>query len=391
MQLSEIRQLHAPRLVPGNRLALLVGGREYFPALIAAIDGALREIYLESYIFADDEIGRSVANALIRAAARGVAVHLLLDGFGSRALRPAFLRRLQDAGVAVLKYRPRILFWHRHSLRRLHRKLVVIDTRVAFVGGINIVNDNGPAGEGAPTLDYAVTVEGPLLAGIHRSARKLWGLVSWVHFRIRGLRLSADIAPPAACGTQRAAFVIRDNLRHRRAIEHAYHGAIAHARNDIVLATAYFLPRITFCTALCAAARRGVRVWLLLQGRTDHALIHHATRALYGRLLEAGVEIYEYRHGFLHAKVAVVDRTWITVGSSNIDPFSLLLAREANVIAEDAALAAQLYASLNEAIAVAAQRIRSEDLRREPLWRRLTAWAGYGLVRLLIGILGYAR
>jgi Phosphatidylserine/phosphatidylglycerophosphate/cardiolipin synthases and related enzymes len=192
-------------------------------------------------------------------------------------------------------------------------------------------------------------------------------------------------------GDMRAAFLIRDNIRHRRDIELAYLDAIKGAEREIVIACAYFLPGIHFRRALIEAARRGVRVVLLLQGKVEYVLLHYASRALYGQLLDAGVEIHEYYKGFLHAKVAVVDGHWATVGSSNIDPFSLLLAREANVVVDDARFAARLRRSLENAMICCGRRLSLDGWKHQPLHQRLLSWAGYGLARFLMGVAGYGR
>jgi len=379
-------------LIPGNRLTLLQNGAEYFPALEAAIDQARREIFLESYIYEPDETGRRIGAALMRAAGRGVTVHVLLDGFGSKSLPRAVAEELRGAGVQLLFYRPKVSPWSlkRGRLRRMHRKIAVIDSRIAFVSGINIIDDMDAPGQTPPRYDYAVAVEGPLLAEIHDSARRLWTLVAWSQLRLRRSRRRA-MPPLAASGEMEAAFVRRDNIRHRHDIEEAYLEAIASARQEIILANAYFLPGRHFRQALIQAAGRGVRVVLLLQGRVEYLLLHYASRALYGVLLDAGIEIYSYHRSFLHAKVAVIDGNWATVGSSNIDPFSLLLAREANVVVTDSGFAATLRDSLQQAMEEGAHRIMPDRWKHQPRYRRLIAWASYGLVRLLMGVTGYAR
>ena len=377
--------------LPGNALELLETGRDFFPALIAAIDAAQREFHLETYIFEDDASGRAVAAALCRAAQRGVAVRVLADGFGAAHFSATLRPQLEAAGVKVLIYRPEIARFRlrRHRLRRLHRKLAVADGRCAFVGGINIVDDIDAARPAPPRFDYAVRIEGPLLAPIHASVRRLWTLVAWAGLR-RRLRLPA--ASPVTAeprGSTRAAFVIRDNLRHRRDIEEAYLEAIDRARGEILIANAYFLPGGRIRQALLGAAARGVRVTVLLQGRVEYALQHYATQSLYDILLRAGIRIFEYHSSFLHAKVAVIDCCWATVGSSNIDPFSLLLAREANVFVDDKEFAAGLRASLEAAMREGARELRCEDWRRKPWLQRLASRLAYGLVRLMIGIAGF--
>lgn len=379
------------RFVAGNAVGLLENGEQYFPALEAAIEGAAAEIFLQSYIFRDDRTGRRIAAALERAAARGVVVRVMVDGFGGRDFVARLLPRLRAAGVQVLVYRRelRMLSLRRHRLRRLHRKLVVVDGRRAFVGGINIVDDYDAGVLAHPRHDYAVVVEGPLLAPILDSAQRLWRLVAWASFRRRDSQPA--LAPPltAPAGALRAAFIVRDNLRHRHAIEDAYLDAIARARDEIVIANAYFFPGRRFRQALVDAAGRGVKVTLLLQGLSDHPLQAYATRALYPMFLARGIRLFEYHRSHLHAKVAVIDRQWSTVGSSNIDAFSLLLAREANVVIDDVGFADGLRASLEQAICTGARELHVTDWQRLPLVRRGLSWLAYQLVRLAIGVAGY--
>ncbi|MEW6689554.1 MAG: cardiolipin synthase ClsB, partial [Pseudomonadota bacterium] len=340
-----------PDFVAGNRLTLLRNGEQYFPALVAAFDAARSEIFLETYIFADDETGSLVADALARAAARGVATHLLIDGFGARDFAPRFREMLASAGAELLVFRPHVSPWpfwkQRGRLRRMHRKLASIDGAVGFVGGINVIDDFDTPTPAPPQFDYAVRIEGPLAERVRAAAARLWLRVSWATLGRRwpglavlGRQARRHGAPPQgapAAGGQRAALVVRDSLRHRRDIENAYLEQLETARSEVVLASAYFFPTRRFRRALLAAARRGVRITLLLQGKADHPLQHFASRALYRSFLRAGIHIHEYLASLLHAKVAVFDGRVATVGSSNIDPFSLGLAREANVFIDDPA------------------------------------------------------
>jgi cardiolipin synthase len=382
----------AARFLPGNSLGLLRSGAEYFPALEAAIAAARGEIFLETYIYSGDATGRRITRALCGAASRGVAVHVLVDGFGGRDMPDEIVGELKSAGVRLLVFRPEIfpLPWRRERLRRLHRKLAVADGRVAFVGGINIIDDFDTPRQKPPRHDYAVRIEGPLVGEVREEAARLWNRIALARLERRWRVAHPHHAPQLPPrGSQKAAFVVRDNLRHRRDIEDAYLEAIATAKQEIIIASAYFFPGIRFRRALVSAAARGVRVVLLLQGRVEYVLLHYASRALYGTLLEAGVEIYEYHRSFLHAKVAVVDGHWATVGSSNIDPFSLLLAREANVVAEDRRFAVELRASLLAVIEHGARVVVKTRWLSQPLWRRIPIWLGYALARLAVGIFGF--
>ncbi len=379
-------------IVPSNRLTLLENGPQYFPALLAALDAAEAEVRLESYLYEADAVGLAVAEALLRAAARGVRVYVLLDGFGASGFSAGLAARLSAAGVQWLYYRPErgLLRLRRHRLRRLHRKLVVVDGRVAFIGGINIIADDNAPGHPSHRYDYAVQVEGPLVHEVHAAMRRLWWLVEWSRSR-RRTSMGPTFPVPDAAGTQAAELLLRDNWRHRHRIEDAYFKAIRDAKHEIVIANAYFLPGWRFRHALTEAAQRGVRVVLLLQGRIEYRIQHYATLALYRFFLERGVEIYEYRSSFLHAKVAVVDRSWATVGSSNIDPFSLVLAREANIAVHDRALASDLHGRIFASLHSGASQVHRLPWRLLPWHRRALAWLGYGIVRALTGLVGYAR
>ena len=380
------------RFLAGNRIALLRSGGEYFPALVGAIDRAEREVWLETYIFADDDAGRIVAAALCRAAQRGARVRVLVDGWGARHyLTRSLESTLVAAGVALLKYRPEVAPWQfrSHRLRRLHRKLCAVDGRVAFVGGINVIDDANTPGHRPPRVDFAVSVEGPVLRSIVLTMQRVWAINERVQFQSSDVPLFPR--PPRAprIGGQTAKFVIRDNLRHRRDIERAYLAAIRTAKQEIVIANAYFFPGIRIRRALIKAAGRGVRVTLLLQARVEFALLHYASRALYGQLLAAGIGIQEYHLSFLHAKVAVVDDAWATVGSSNIDPYSLLMAREANVVVRDPDFSGQLKAELARMIEHGARPLGPQLWAGRPRVYKALVWIAYGIVRVAMGIMGY--
>jgi len=306
--------------------------------------------------------------------------------------------------VRVLVYRPDISPWtlRRERLRRMHRKLASVDASVAFVGGINIIDDYDTPEQTPPRYDYAVRIEGPLAARVRAEASKLWTRVSWATFGRRwrrwpGFAVLTGAAPryslPArepASGGQRAALAVRDSLRHRRDIEEAYLELLDASRDEVVIAVAYFFPGRRFRMALARAARRGVNVTVLLQGKVEHALLHYASRALYGPLLSAGIRLQEYHRSFLHAKVAVFDGRIASVGSSNIDPLSLLLAREANVFVDNAEFAGQLRASLHEAIENGSLAIPRRR-QRMPLLLRVRIWVSYRIARLLLAFYGYDR
>jgi cardiolipin synthase A/B len=380
------------RFIPGNELTLLCNGAQYFPALISAIDRARAAVFVETYIFSADTTGYAVAAALSAAARRGVAVHVLIDGYGSKAYADEpLLEGLRSAGVQVALYRPDVFrnVWRRTRLRRQHRKLVVIDGSVGFIGGINIIDDLHTPKHTPPRVDFAVCVRGPVLAQMVAATARLWNIVRVSDPRLRLPRAEAVDAITQNAGDVIAKVEVRDNFRNRNSIEYAYLAAIRSAQTNVTLANAYFLPGQRFRRALVNAAKRGVRVRLLVQARTEYALLNWASRALYGQLLAGGVEIYEYTHSFLHAKVGSVDDAWATVGSSNIDPFSLLLAREANIVVRNEAFATSLHDEIDQLITRGAQRIAPNAWSERSLATRALHWVTYGLVRAMVAFFAF--
>lgn len=399
-----------PALAADHRVRLLQGAQELFPALVEAMDAALSDIQFETYIFDFTGSGASVAEALERAARRGVRTQLVVDGVGTGHLPGEWARRFAAAGVQVRVYSPLgplgLLLPQRW--RRLHRKLCVVDGCVLFCGGINVLDDLHDPNHGAlaaPRFDFAVRATGSLVALASDTMDQLW----WRMQALRDMRerrlpeaLQALRAASAARHAadevaqqgpaMRAALLLRDNVRHRSRIEKAYRRAIGGARHEVIIANAYFMPGGKLRRALLLAARRGVRVRLLLQGRYEYFMQYHAARPVYGALLAAGVEIHEYAPSFLHAKVAVVDalgeRPWATVGSSNLDPLSLLLAREANVVVEDAAFAADLRERLVQAMQQAGRRMEPARYAGRPLGQRVLDQVAYALMRLALWVTG---
>jgi len=409
----------AQGFVGGNQVELLQGGDELFPRMRSAIAAAQREVWLATYIFHDDPAATTLAVALKEAAGRGVAVHVVVDGFGTIKTLGRVRALFADSGVKLEVFRPldRWYAWLQPGqLRRLHHKLCVCDEQVAFVGGINIIDDRHDMNHGwtdAPRLDYAVQVCGPLAMQVHATARAMWARAHlWRDWRdevkalarsarpvkkamsmvreLRGVKLPAESATGAAPeGPMRAAFLVRDNLRQRRIIERSYVEAIRRARHSVDLAVPYFYPGRSFRRALRNAARRGVNVRLLLQGKVDYRIAALAARALYDELRANGVRIYEYTPAFLHAKVAVVDDSWATVGSSNIDPLSLLLNLEANVVVRDREFSLALRARLQQAFELSAEVVGLPERTGWRLWlhRGVVAWAANLYLRIA-GITG---
>ena len=412
---------------PGHELTLFKGGETLFPALVAAIDAARVEVLLETYMFEFERSVIPVAQALADAAGRGVKVCVAVDGVGTGELPAEWQSRWNAAGVRWRVFNPargwRVLLPKRW--RRLHRKLCVVDGAVGFCGGINLLDDYFDPNHGdleQPRFDFAVRATGPLVADMHDTMTRLWArlelareareldVAGALQAVLAAARAGTDMAdaamqdgagrllpdgdPAAPSERQRgaqAALVLRDNVRFRRRIEGTYRLAIAQAKSEILIANAYFVPGVQLQRALLRAAQRGVKITLLLQGRYEYFMQYHASRAVYGALLNAGVEIIEYEASFLHAKVAVMDSengSIATVGSSNLDPLSLLLAREANVFVRDDAFAAELRAHLVLAIAHQGRRVDPDAHRSRRFVPRALAWVAYALMRIALFVTG---
>jgi cardiolipin synthase len=399
----------------GNEVRLLRGGDDLFPAVAAAIHRARHEVWLATYIFHLDTATQPVLDALCAAAQRGVRVRMVVDGFGTHQGLAALQQRLADSGVALAVFRPlqRWTHWLQPGqLRRLHMKVCIVDGELGFVGGVNLIDDHIDLHHGRseqPRLDFAVRAHGPVVAPMEQAARAMWSRAwfgrdwrseaqailrarrPWQQMRALWSRLRLTRRPlrpedrvpsrPVHC-----AFVVRDNFRQRRTIERAYIQAIGMARESLWIVTPYFYPGNDFRRALVAAAQRGVSVHLLLQGKVDYRFAALAARVLYSELIRGGVRIHEYLPAFLHAKVMVVDDRWATVGSSNIDPLSLLLNLESNLIVRDEAFATGLRRQVEAAVQQSHEVLREEVLH-EHSWVRLlrravVAWCAYVYLRL---------
>ena len=407
-----------PVFTGGNQVQLLKGGRELFPAMVQAIDQAQDSIWLANYLTGPGGQADLVFEALSRAAQRGVAVQVVMDGVGSREVAPAFWQALRDKGVGLAIYRP-VQGWlsalNRRNWRRMHLKLCVVDEDLGFVGGINLIDDHNDLAQGwsgQPRLDYAVQVRGTVATPIQHTVRAMWTratvgkdwrdeLIDWMKVPGRMKRLrrvwqqarlrlspaeqgqlnaSAGIRLPMRC-----AFVLRDNLRQRRTIERAALQAIQHARSHVDIVTPYFYPGRAMRRALRQAADRGVKVRLLLQGKVDYQIAAIAARALYDELQRHGVRIFEYQAAWLHAKVMCVDDEWATVGSSNLDPLSMLVNLEGNLIVRDRGFTKTLATSLARDFADSVEVPPTSQLTqtRSGRWLRATlSWAAKVYLRM---------
>jgi cardiolipin synthase len=372
-----------------NEAQLLINGEAFFPSVFAAVRNAREEVLIETFIFRDDKVGRELQQVLIEAAQRGVRVEMLVDGYGSDELQAPFIRALTDAGVHLLAFdpQPRRLGVRTNLFRRLHRKHVVVDGEIGFIGGINYCADHladyGPMAK----QDYAMRVRGPIVADLHRATLKLMDETSRVT-RTAKPWLSRGPAPEADTARARMLLSVRDNTAHTNDIEQHYLNAIRQARQRILIANAYFFPGYRLLRELRNAARRGVNVTLILQGMPDMPLVRLCSRLLYNYLLRDGVVIREYIERPLHGKVALVDEHWSTVGSSNLDPLSLSLNLEGNLIIDDRAFNERLHEHLHELSQKHCKSIALERVLRGYWWRAPIIFVCFHFLRHFPAIVG---
>lgn len=396
------------------------------------MDTARRVVHLETYIFQFAGSALSVARALERAAQRGVVVRLVIDGVGTPALPAEWQERFDRAGVLWHIYAPlgRFGLLLPSRWRRLHRKLCVVDGTVGFCGGINVIDDRDDVSLGkldAPRLDFSLRVAGPLVHDMSDTMEQLWWRLqaarkarrrefraAWEALResrpvgdfsrllqkldtartsVQGrgsdTTLGDSSAAPLGVDSARATLLLRDNVSHRHDIERAYLKAIGAARREIVIANAYFIPGRKLRRALILAAARGVRVRLLSQGKYENFFQYRAARPVYQHLVNAGIQIHEYAPSALHAKVAVVDERWATVGSTNLDPLSLLLAREANVMTTDRRFAELLRSHLDGLVQTAGDMVDVQALSSRHWTQRVLDRIAFGIMRATLFITGH--
>ena len=372
--------------IPGNRAELLVDGPATHAAMFEAIAAARDHVNIESYIVEDDGPGRELAELLLRKRAEGVRINLIFDGWGSWRTPTRYFDALKNAGVALLEFNPinplrHPIAWSLHL--RDHRKLLVVDGRVGFIGGVNISSVYSPASSRPPSKatscwrDTHVRVEGPVVAELQQLFLQHWRASS------HGPPQSANYFPPlAVAGEQRIAVAACDAGRRRNPLYRALLAAIDGADKRIFITSAYFVPTRRLIRKLIAAARRGVDVQLALPGISDVWAPLAAGRSTYGRLLAAGVRIHERHNAMLHAKTVVIDGVWATVGSSNMDWRSILHNAEANVVLLDALFGARME-ELFRCDLAQSEELSYERWTRRGVFARSTEWIARKLEFLL--------
>jgi len=373
-----LRYLTRPeRISPWNRVQPLIGGKQAYPLMLEAIRAAQKLVHFEIYILLDDRIGLEFRDALAERAKAGVAVRMLYDSLGSFGLGEDFLGPLRQAGVEVLEYAPLFPWRRKFGLnRRDHQKILVVDDRVAFTGGLNVGLDYVPLEEGgAGWYDVHARVEGPAVHDLAVIFRKTWHKRGGTPFAPPGR------PPPAlpkdgisASGVQVISNVM---LRSRSHMRHAYLRAIKRADWTISLMNAYFIPDRGLRRAFARAVRRGVSVRVIVPSTNDVQAVRYASRYLYARLMRAGVRIFEWPGAMMHAKSGVIDGVWSTIGSYNLDRRSYLHNLEVGLVVIDAAVGEELGREFESQLA-RCKEVLPGPWEARSWWEKTKEWVFYG-------------
>ncbi|OGR42991.1 MAG: hypothetical protein A2X35_04515 [Elusimicrobia bacterium GWA2_61_42] len=347
-----------------NRAELLQDGEAAFPAMLSAIAGARTFVLLEFYAFADDSIGRAFADLLKEKAREGVAVHLIYDSVGSILTDRDFFLDLAAAGVKVAEYRP-VIFWkpYWNWIKRDHRKTVCIDGKAALVGGFNITEYDAPRSMGGRGWrDTQALLRGPAVAELEKIFWEAWAASTPV---IGAKPAPRPVSFPGPAGDTVVSVLSAGGIRNVRSIRRSYRYAIDRAVDYIYITNAYFLPDRLVYRRLIKAARRGVDVRVISPRDTDHPYVRWASWAMYAHMIKNGVKIYEWQGQILHSKTAVIDGTWSSVGSHNLDHRSLHYNLEVNLNVYDAAFGAGMARVFREDLKLS-KLVTMEDVRNRP-------------------------
>lgn len=371
----------APGYTTRNRVRLVHGGRDYFDEMCRIIRSAKEHIYLQTYIYDEDETGNHIANELVEASRRGVMVYMLVDGYASRHLSEAFIRQLTEAGIRFRFFEPILRSRHYYFGRRLHHKILVADATASLVGGINISNRyNDLPGEPA-WLDWAVKAEGDVSHELFRVCAEFW------YRNAKRARVAVSAVPPREFPAEwDCAVKVRRNdwVRRQNQISRSYIGMFNLAEDHIIIMSSYFLPGRVIRRNLARAARRGVKISLILAGTSDVRIAKYAERFIYRWLLRLGVHIHEYPKCVLHAKLSTYDRKWVTVGSYNVNDISAYASVELNLDVLDDGFAAEADDWLNRLITRDCIRITDDYLKHYSLLDRFLQWLSYEVYRLVL-------
>lgn len=368
--------------VPGNKVKLIKGGKEYFDLLVQLISSAQHSIHLQTYIYDDDETGAAVATALKNAAQRNVKVFVLADGYASQVMGKRFIENLRAAGVYFRFFEPILKNRYFYFGRRLHHKVVVADGITALVGGRNITNRYNDLNGRPAWLDFALLVQGPVVQQLCDVCVKTW--IGQSQKRTAVWCEENSFTSAAADCNSAVRVRLNDWVRRHNEISGTYIEMLRKAKKEVTIFCSYFLPGRFMRRLLAGAAKRGVVIKVVTAGPSDVLLAKYAERWLYDWLLRNNIQLYEYQPTVLHAKIAVCDSEWLTVGSYNINNISAYASIELNADVYDAAFAAGVQQQLDgiiqqQCIAITKAFHRSH----KNIFRQFIRWASYEMIRLI--------
>lgn len=370
--------------VPDHKVRLLLGGRDLFSLLLHLIRQARKSIHLQVYIYEQDETGEEVANALIAAAGRGVAVYVLVDGYGSQGLGNKFIKRLTGHGVHFRVFEPLFRSKHFYVGRRMHQKVLVVDARYAIVTGANIANKYNDLPEEPAWLDFALCIEGEVAVQL---CRLCWS--TWKHFlSMKGVGQACIPVPTAIDFGHEAISSVRmrcnDWVRHKYDISRSYRQIFRSAKREVVLLSSYFLPSTSVRRDISDAIARGIRVKLIICRSMDVPLVKAAERYMYAWLLRHRVEIYEYAVNMLHGKIATCDDEWMTLGSFNVNDLSARVSVELNLDVRGSSIVYRTKGELKSIMEKNCICIDEADFRaNDNAFKRLARWLSFKTLRLV--------
>jgi cardiolipin synthase len=366
--------LYRDKLRPGNRVTPLRSGKETFPAMLAAIREAQSHVHLEMYILRDDHIGQEFKRALLDRARAGVQVRLIVDALGSFGLPSAYLEELRDVGVETIEYHPIAPWRARWGVnKRDHQKILVVDDRVAFTGGINIGDEYQPVeDQGGGWFDMHVRVEGPVVFDLARLFRATWIKNGGALFPEPAMSRADSVSDGHTAFAQ---VISNTRLKARFHMRRSYVFAIRRARERISIMNAYFIPDRGLRRAFARAVQRGVEVRVIVPSSAmDVVAVYYAARHVYSNLMRDGVRIFEWRERMMHAKCGVIDRVWSTIGSYNLDRRSLLHNLEVSLVVVDRAVGAGMEARFEEDLATCCREVQPAEWERRSVWSKCLEW-----------------
>jgi cardiolipin synthase len=365
-----------------NRVVLVKGGRPYFDSLLQLIENAKEHLHLQTYIFGNDETARMVKDALVRAAGKKVKVYVLVDGYASQDFPKEWIQELEQAGAHFRFFEPLLKSTGFYFGRRLHHKVVVADAQQALVGGINIADRYNDMPGNPAWMDFAVLAEGEIASQLCTVCCR-----TWENFRRGKVAVNCNKTQPFSIPDDEKSQVrIRRNdwVRNKKQISLTYRQMFREAQSDILILSSYFLPGKSIRNQLKKAIQRGVRVRVIAAGVSDVPIAKQAERWLYDWLLRRGVTVYEYHDNILHGKLAVCDKTWMTIGSYNINNISAYASIELNLDIKDEKFASATREQLEAIIQNSCTEITNEQLAlNRNVFRQFYRWCCYHTIRLL--------